>query len=75
MVKRAQPSPSEGGSSRKKARKGYEAEAPSLGVSRQEAGLETMFSADDESEEEVKLASISLRHRNRHNRGPTVLVG
>jgi len=74
VAKRGQPSPSEGGSSRKKARRRYEVEAPSLGVSRPEAGLETMFSADDESEEEGELTFIiSLRHRNRRDSGPAVL--
>ena len=35
-----------------------------------------MFPANDESEEEEELASnISLRHQNRFNEGPTVLVG
>ena len=51
VAKCAQPSPSEGGSSQKKAQRGSEAEAASLGVSRPKVGLETIFAADDDSKE------------------------
>jgi len=74
LTKRAQPSSSGGGSCRKKAQRGFGAEAH--GIFRPEAGLETIFSADDEFEEEEKLASAtSLRHQNQHNKGPAASVG
>ena len=76
VVKWARPSSSEGGSSRKKARRGSWVEVPSQGIFRPEAGLETIFSANDESEEEAELVSAtSLRHQNQRNKGPAVLVG
>ena len=63
VAKRAQPSSSEGDSNRKKARRGSGVEAPSQGIFRSEAGFE--FSADDESEEEGELVSVtSVRHQN-----------
>jgi len=54
---------------------GSRVEAPSQGISRPEVGLETIFSTDDESEEERELVSTtSLRHRNQRNKGLAVSV-
>ena len=73
MAKRTQPS--EGCSSQKKAQKGPEVEVPSQETPRPEAGLETIFSANENSEEEGELApTISLHHRSRCNRGPTLVI-
>ena len=76
VAKRAQPSFSERGSSQKKAQRGSGVKAPSQEISKPEVGLETIFSADDESEKKGELISAtSLHHRNQRNKGPAILVG
>ena len=75
VAKRTQPS-SEGDSSWNKAQRGSGVEGPSQGISGLEAGLEAIFSADDESEEEGELVLVtSLHHRNQRNKGLAILVG
>jgi len=60
-VKHTRSSSSEGDSSRKKARKGSEAEVPSQGVSRLEMGLEMILSGNEDSEKEEELASPLIK--------------
>ena len=60
MIKRAQPSSSESGSSQKKALRGSRVEASSQEISRLEVSLETIFSVDDESEERENWSSHFL---------------